>query len=70
LTRCRHGLRANGYLPHQFLAENINRRTDRYGSSANNRALFLIEISTAVAERRRPRAAGTHVPVYRHDWIK
>ena len=41
---------ANGYLPHQFLAEGTNQRTDRYGGSAENRARFLIEATTAVAE--------------------
>ncbi|MEX2291475.1 MAG: alkene reductase [Mycobacteriales bacterium] len=40
---------ANGYLPHQFLAEGTNSRTDRYGGSAENRARFLIEVTTAVA---------------------
>ena len=41
---------ANGYLPHQFLAEGSNRRTDRYGGSAENRSRFLIEVTTAVVE--------------------
>lgn len=41
---------ANGYLPHQFLAEGTNQRTDRYGGSAGNRSRFLIEVTTAVAE--------------------
>ncbi len=41
---------ANGYLPHQFLAEGTNQRTDRYGGSAENRARFLIEATTAVVE--------------------
>ncbi len=41
---------ANGYLPHQFLAEGSNKRTDRYGGSAENRARFLIEATTVVAE--------------------
>jgi N-ethylmaleimide reductase len=40
---------ANGYLPHQFLAEGTNQRTDRYGGSAENRARFLIEVTAAVA---------------------
>ena len=46
---------ANGYLPHQFLAEGSNRRTDRYGGSAENRSRFLVEVTTAVAE-----AVGAH----------
>lgn len=39
---------ANGYLPHQFLAEGTNHRTDQYGS-AENRARFLVEVTAAVA---------------------
>jgi len=39
---------ANGYLPHQFLAEGSNARTDQYGGSAANRARFLLEVTTAV----------------------
>jgi N-ethylmaleimide reductase len=52
---------ANGYLAHQFLAENTNRRTDRYGGSAENRARFLIEATTAVAEAVGPDRVGVRV---------
>ncbi|MCS5721691.1 alkene reductase [Herbiconiux sp. CPCC 203407] len=41
---------ANGYLLHQFLAPNANRRTDEYGGSIENRARFSIEVAKAVAE--------------------
>ncbi|SES38215.1 N-ethylmaleimide reductase [Lentzea xinjiangensis] len=41
---------ANGYLVHQFLAGNTNRRTDRYGGSAENRIRFAVEVATAVAD--------------------
>lgn len=41
---------ANGYLLHQFLADNTNRRTDSYGGSPQNRARFVLEVATAVAE--------------------
>lgn len=40
---------ANGYLPHQFLADNTNLREDSYGGSAVNRARFAIETAEAVA---------------------
>lgn len=40
---------ANGYLPNQFLAPNANRRTDRWGGSAENRARFVIAIADAAA---------------------
>jgi N-ethylmaleimide reductase len=39
---------ANGYLIDQFLRDGTNRRTDRYGGSALNRARFLIEIIEAL----------------------
>jgi len=41
---------ANGYLLHQFLAPNANRRTDEYGGSIENRARFVIEVARAVAD--------------------
>lgn len=41
---------ANGYLLHQFIAENANTRTDEYGGSVENRARFAIEVAVAVAE--------------------
>ncbi|HWE89217.1 MAG TPA: alkene reductase, partial [Pseudonocardiaceae bacterium] len=39
---------ANGYLPHQFLAEGANHRTDGYGGSIENRARFTVEVAEAV----------------------
>jgi N-ethylmaleimide reductase len=41
---------ANGYLLHEFLSPNTNERTDQYGGSPENRARFVIEVTTAVAE--------------------
>ena len=41
---------ANGYLLHQFLDPTINLREDAYGGSPANRARFVIEVVTAVAE--------------------
>ncbi|GGW99901.1 alkene reductase [Streptomyces malachitofuscus] len=40
---------ANGYLLHQFLATNANRRTDRWGGSPENRIRFTLEVARAVA---------------------
>ena len=39
---------ANGYLIDQFLRDSTNKRTDRYGGSAANRARFLIEVTQAL----------------------
>jgi len=40
---------ANGYLLHQFLAGNTNRRTDAYGGSVAGRIRFTVEVVEAVA---------------------
>lgn len=40
---------ANGYLLHQFLAGNTNRRTDAYGGPAAGRIRFTVEVVEAVA---------------------
>ncbi|MGY2127724.1 alkene reductase [Blastococcus sp. SYSU DS0617] len=41
---------ANGYLLHEFLSPASNERTDSYGGTPANRARFLVEVATAVAE--------------------
>ncbi|WP_426570316.1 alkene reductase [Streptomyces canus] len=41
---------ANGYLVHQFLSDNTNQRTDRYGGSLEGRIRFAVEVATAVAD--------------------
>ncbi|MTD53805.1 alkene reductase [Amycolatopsis pithecellobii] len=41
---------ANGYLLHQFLSSNANRRADRYGGSVDNRIRFTTEVVSAVAD--------------------
>ena len=41
---------ANGYIIDQFLRDGTNRRTDRYGGSAENRLRLLSEILDAVGE--------------------
>jgi N-ethylmaleimide reductase len=41
---------ANGYLVDQFLRNGTNRRTDRYGGSALNRARFLVEVMEAIVD--------------------
>ncbi|MCW2738480.1 alkene reductase [Nocardioides sp.] len=41
---------ANGYLLHQFLDPTVNLRDDVYGGSPENRARFVVEVVTAVAD--------------------
>ncbi|WP_083922179.1 alkene reductase [Nocardiopsis halotolerans] len=41
---------ANSYLPHQFLADNTNLRTDRYGGDTAGRIRFAVEVTEAVAD--------------------
>ncbi len=41
---------ANGYLIHQFLSENANRRTDAYGGSLENRVRFAVDVAAGVAD--------------------
>jgi N-ethylmaleimide reductase len=41
---------ANGYLVHQFLSSNANRRDDAYGRSIANRIRFAVEVASAIAE--------------------
>ncbi|MCW5958885.1 MAG: alkene reductase [Pyrinomonadaceae bacterium] len=39
---------ANGYLVQQFLSTNVNKRSDEYGGSIENRARFLFEVLDAM----------------------
>ncbi len=41
---------ANGYLLHQFLSTNANRRTDRWGGSPQNRARLTLDVVAAVVD--------------------
>ncbi|CAI7838542.1 unnamed protein product [Closterium sp. NIES-53] len=52
---------ANGYLIEQFLKDSSNKRTDRYGGSIPNRARFLVEVASAVAEEIGPLRVGVRL---------
>jgi len=39
---------ANGYLIDQFLKDGVNKRTDRYGGSVENRLRFALEVTDAI----------------------
>ena len=40
----------NGYLPEQFLASNVNKRTDHYGGSPEKRCNFVLELMNQLSE--------------------
>ncbi|RUX04746.1 alkene reductase [Mesorhizobium sp. M8A.F.Ca.ET.059.01.1.1] len=52
---------ANGYLVDQFLQDNTNHRTDRYGGSVENRARFLLEIIDELIDVWGPDRVGVHL---------
>ncbi|GAB2648671.1 alkene reductase [Nocardia goodfellowii] len=52
---------ANGYLLHQFLAQNTNHRTDAYGGTVANRIRFTVEVVTAVAAAIGPERVGVRI---------
>ncbi|MFI2209198.1 alkene reductase [Streptomyces sp. NPDC020141] len=52
---------ANGYLLHQFLAENANLRTDRWGGGAEGRIRLTVAIAEAVADAVGPHRAGVRI---------
>jgi N-ethylmaleimide reductase len=52
---------ANGYLPDQFLRDGVNRRTDRYGGSIQNRARFHLELTRALIDVWGPGRVGVRL---------
>ncbi|QFG23048.1 alkene reductase [Actinomadura sp. WMMB 499] len=52
---------ANGYLIQQFLAENTNRRTDRFGGSRTGRLRFALDAVEAVADAIGPERVGLRI---------
>ncbi|MFC4061194.1 alkene reductase [Planomonospora corallina] len=49
---------ASGYLIHQFLSDNTNRRTDAYGGSVTGRIRFAVEVVQAVSDAIGPDRTG------------
>ncbi len=49
---------AFGYIIDQFLQDNSNQRSDRYGGSLENRTRFLLEIADAVTQVWGPQRVG------------
>jgi N-ethylmaleimide reductase len=52
---------ANGFLIHQFLADNSNRRSDAWGGSAENKIRFAVQVATAVSEVVGADRVGFHI---------
>lgn len=52
---------ANGYLPHQFLSDMSNRRTDAYGGSIENRCRFVLELVEALCAAWAPSRVGLRI---------
>jgi N-ethylmaleimide reductase len=52
---------ANGYLIDQFLNDQVNRRTDRYGGDLSNRLRFLLEVVDAVTGVWGPERVGVRL---------
>lgn len=55
---------ANGYLIDQFLRDGSNQRTDTYGGSLENRARFLLDVTTAVVEEWSSDRVGVRLSPY------
>jgi N-ethylmaleimide reductase len=52
---------ANGYLLEQFLRDETNRRTDRYGGSPTNKIRVIVEIVEAVTNTWDPTRVGVRI---------
>lgn len=52
---------ANTYLPHQFLSDASNHRTDDYGGPVENRARFMLEAAAALIEVFGPERVGVRL---------
>ncbi|NSC22504.1 alkene reductase [Streptomyces albus subsp. chlorinus] len=55
---------ANGYLLHQFLSRNTNRRTDAYGGAPAGRIRFVREVVEAVAAQVGAERVGVRLSPY------
>lgn len=55
---------ANGYLIEQFINPHVNKRTDEFGGSMENRARFLLEVAHGVANAIGKEKVGVRVSPY------
>jgi N-ethylmaleimide reductase len=49
---------AFGYLPNQFLVDGVNKRTDEYGGTIENRSRFVLEIMQGLVDAYGPDKVG------------
>ena len=52
---------ANGYLVHQFLSDNANLRTDKWGGNVAGRIRFGVEVAKAIAEKIGSQKVGIRI---------
>lgn len=57
---------ANGYLLDQFLHDNVNKRTDAYGGSVENRCRFPLEVIRAVSAAIGPDRVGIRLSPFNY----
>jgi 2,4-dienoyl-CoA reductase-like NADH-dependent reductase (Old Yellow Enzyme family) len=60
---------AHGYLMHEFLSPLVNRRTDSYGGSFENRTRFPLRVARAVREAW-PEELPLFVRISATDWVQ
>jgi N-ethylmaleimide reductase len=59
---------ASGYLIDQFLRDGVNRRTDAYGGSVENRARLLLEVTDAVCDAIGPERTSVRLSPFTVTW--
>merc|ERR1719456_651217 len=52
---------AHGYLIDQFIRDGVNKRTDEYGGSVQNRCRLLFEVVQALCEAMGPGRVGVRL---------
>ncbi|KAM0559850.1 hypothetical protein ACHAPJ_003798 [Fusarium lateritium] len=55
---------AHGYLLDQFVSDSVNKRTDKWGGSIENRARLLLEVVKAVAAEIGPKRVAVRLSPY------
>lgn len=61
---------ANGYLLEQFLREETNKRNDKYGRTASNKAVFPLRVVDAVTKKVGNKKVGVRISVENSNTLK